>query len=101
FENLVLNPSDELGSLSNFLGRAQTNGMKKIMRQNAIPRKNIADGPKMGQNYRWTALEKDETVYKDAMKMVKESGSPDLVETFLRTISRYNTTWNGPLAKFE
>jgi len=101
FENLVLNPSDELGSLSNFLGRTQTKGMKKIMRQNAIPRKNIADGPKMGQNYRWTALEKDETVYKDAMKMVKESGSPDLVETFLRTISRYNTTWNGPLAKFE
>ncbi|MFM8504702.1 MAG: sulfotransferase domain-containing protein, partial [Acidimicrobiaceae bacterium] len=48
FEKLVLDPTTELKALGEFLGRAQTKGMKKIMRQNAIPRKNIADGPKMG-----------------------------------------------------
>ena len=101
FEKLVLDPDTELLALGKFLGRPRAKGMKKIMRQNAIPRKNIADGPKMGQNYRWTALEKDEKVYSEAMMMIHEQGSPDLVASFLKTISRFNSTWNGPLAKFE
>jgi len=101
FEKLVLNPTTELEALGEFLGRAQTKGMKKIMRQNAIPRKNIADGPKMGQNYRWTALEKDEKVYSEAMAMIHQQGSADLVAAFIKTISRYNSIWKGPLARFE
>lgn len=101
FEKLVLDPFHEIERLGTFLGRGQTRGMKKIMRQNAIPRKNIADGPKMGQNYRWTALEKDEKVYSEAMTMIHQQGSADLVAAFKKTISRYNSMWQGPLAKFE
>ena len=101
FEKLVLDPTTELTALGKFLGRSQSKGIKKIMRQNAIPRKNIADGPKMGQNYRWTALEKDEKVYSEAMAMIHQQGSADLVAAFTKTISRYNSIWNGPLARFE
>jgi hypothetical protein len=101
FEKLVLDPTTELTALGEFLGRSQIKGMKKIMRQNAIPRKNIADGPKMGQNYRWTALEKDEKVYEEAMTMIHQQGSADLVASFTKTISRYNSIWKGPLARFE
>jgi len=101
FEKLVLDPATELRLLGKFLGRPQTKGMKKIMRQNAIPRKNIADGPKMGQNYRWTALEKDEKVYTEAMTMIHREGSADLVTAFTKTIKRYNSIWRGPLAEFE
>ena len=101
FELLVLEPESELARLGEFLGRTQTKGMKKIMRQNAIPRENIADGPKMGQSYRWTALEKDESVYSEAMEMINQQGSADLVSAFKKTISRYNSIWSGPLAKFE
>ena len=60
-----------------------------------------ADGPKMGQNYRWTALEKDEKVYSEAMAMIHQQGSADLVAAFTKTITRYNSIWKGPLAKFE
>ena len=70
FEKLVLDPASELQTLGKFLGREQAKGIKKIMSQNAIPRENIADGPKMGQSYRWTALEKDENVYNEAMKLI-------------------------------
>ena len=101
FEKLVLDPDTEISRMGTFLGRTTTRGMKKIMRQNAIPRKNIADGPKMGQNYRWTALEKDENVYEEAMQMIHEQGSPELVASFLKTIRRYNSIWQGPLARFE
>lgn len=101
FEKLVLDPDTEIKNLGEFLGRPQAKGMKKIMRQNAIPRVNIADGPKMGQNYRWTAFERDEKVYADAMTMIREQGSPELVVSFLKTITRYNSIWKGPLAKFE
>jgi hypothetical protein len=101
FEKLVLEPESELANLGEFLDRSQTKGMKKIMRQNAIPRENIADGPKMGQSYRWTALEKDESVYSEAMLMINQQGSADLVAAFKKTISRYNSIWSGPLAKFE
>jgi hypothetical protein len=101
FEKLVLDPTTELTALGEFLGRSQIKGMKKIMRQNAIPRKNIADGPKMGQNYRWTALEKDEKVYSEAIAMIHQQGSADLVASFTKTISRYNSIWKGPLARFE
>jgi hypothetical protein len=101
FEKLVLEPESELANLGKFLDRSETKGMKKIMRQNAIPRENIADGPKMGQSYRWTALEKDESVYSEAMEMINQQGSADLVASFKKTISRYNSIWSGPLAKFE
>lgn len=100
FEKLVLDPGSELQTLGKFLGREQAKGIKKIMSQNAIPRKNIADGPKMGQSYRWTALEKDENVYSEAMKLIEQHGSAELVQTFLKTITRFNSTWQGPLAKY-
>ena len=100
FENLVLNPISELELLGTFLGRAQTKGMSKVMRQNSIPRKNIADGPRMGQSYRWTALENDEKVYADAISAVEHQGSKEFIPPFLKTIARFNKTWDGPLAKY-
>jgi len=34
------------------------------------------------------------------MKLIEQHGSADLVQTFLKTITRFNSTWQGPLAKY-
>lgn len=68
---------------------------------NAIPRTRIADGPRIGQSYRWTAGGSDEEVYRQLADEVNREVSGPVRDEFWATVSRFNRVFPGPLAAYE
>jgi hypothetical protein len=101
FESLVLEPSREIERLRSFLGRPITGSSRRIMRMNAIPRARIADGPRIGQSYRWTSSGSDAEVYRRLADEIDAEVSAPVRDEFWAVVERYNRVFPGPLAAYE
>jgi hypothetical protein len=101
FESLVLTPQREIDRLAAYLARPITGARRRIMRMNAIPRTRIADGPRIGQSYRWTEAGSDEEVYRRLAEEIDREASGNVREEFWQVVSRFNRVFPGPLARYE
>jgi len=102
FESFVMNTQEELERLHLFLGRSHSLKIKKILKQQKIPRKQLSLG-KGHASYGWTKSDagSEYEEYNNKLKFIENKGSKDIIERFDALIKKYNQRWPSILNDFN
>jgi hypothetical protein len=102
FENLVMAHDEPLKKIESFLGRKHYPKLSELLRKQKIPRKTISQG-KGHASYGWN-MDSDKSeaqVYEQNLKYIKNNGTSENVNNFLKLIESYNIKYPSILAKFQ
>ena len=102
FESFVMNTKEELERLHLFLGRSHSLKIKKILKQQKIPRKQLSMG-KGHTSYGWSKSDagSEYEEYNNKLKFIENKGSKDILERFDALIKKYNQRWPSVLSHFN
>jgi hypothetical protein len=102
FESFVMNTEDELQRLQDFLGRSHSNKIKKILKQQKIPRKQLSQG-KGHIGYGWKKIETntEHEYYKSQIDFIYKESSKDVLDSFKLLIKKYNDRWPCVSSSFD
>ena len=102
FESFVMNTEDELQKLQDFLGRSHSYKIKKILKQQKIPRKRLSQG-KGHLSYGWSKSKADseKVEYNNQLEFIHKKASEDILQEFDILIKKYNEKWPSILSNFE
>ena len=102
FESFVMNTKDELVKLESFLGRSHDKNIKKILKQQKIPREQLLQG-KGHAGYGWTETKADseKDAYNNELKLIQTKASDAVLSEFNNLIQNYNKRWPSILSKYH
>lgn len=100
FESIVYDTENKLSVLSKFIGRPYGSSLKRILKNQFIPRKTLSSG-KGYSNYGWNSGSKNEELdYKSKMKIIKDNCSIINIKNFERIINDYNKNFPSILKNY-
>jgi len=102
FEQTVLDPQTALTQLEQFLGRKRTNRTKRVLRHQALPRKQISAGISTSTfsfNSKSSSTEAEN--YELITNSITRNASSSTIQEFRVAISNYNAQWDSPLVALE
>ncbi len=102
FESATLDTKNFLKSLEIFTGRGFSKSIKRTLKRQKIPRKNINQGlgyVKYGNVFNRNMTEKED--YKERWNSALEGGSKSNIEEFNKLIDRYNKKWPSQLNRYR
>ncbi len=102
FESFVMEPQEALKNLESYLGRKHHKNIDKILKNQKVPRDQIAQG-RGHAFYGWKPGESKSEAeeYAKQMDFVSREGSKKYIEKFDSLISRYNQKWPSVLSQFQ
>ena len=102
FEQTVLDPQTVLTQLETFLDRKRTNRTKRVLRHQALPRKQISAG-RSTSSFSFTSkpTSTEAEIYKRITDSITSDASATAIEEFRVAISDYNARWDSPLVALE
>jgi len=102
FESVVMNTENELKRLQEFLGRSHSNKIKKILKQQKIPRKQLSQG-KGHAGYGWEQSEADseKEEYDNQLEFIRGKASGNALLEFNILIKKYNEKWPSILNHYH
>lgn len=102
FESFVMETDCELKRIEDFLGRSYSPNIKRTLKQQKIPRKQLSQG-KGHVGYGWklveTSSEKEE--YDKQLNFILKKASDEIIEEFNLLIKKYNEKWPSILSHFH
>jgi len=102
FESFVMNTEDELQKLQDFLGRSHSDKIKKILKQQKIPRSQLSQG-KGHAGYGWSQSKasSEKEKYNNQLEFIHEKASEDALQDFDVLLEKYNEKWPSILNQYR
>ena len=98
FENIIFDTGNSMQIIEEFIGRSHSKKLKKILRNQKIPRKNITQG-RGHSNYGWKSDNKsDYEVYKNQINYIKNNCSTKIFTNMIDIIKWYEKKYPSKLS---
>jgi len=102
FESFVMNTENELKRLQEFLGRSHSKKIKKILRQQKIPRKQLTQGKgHAGYGFQKSEADSEKDEYKIQLDFITKNVSEAILQEFDSLIKKYNKKWPSILNQYH
>jgi hypothetical protein len=102
FESFVMNTENELKRLQDFLGRSHSAKIKKILKQQKVPRNLLSQGiGRAGYGWKKSDADSEKKEYDHKLEFIRKKASENTLLEFDKLIKKYNDKWPSILSDYH